>query len=55
MENLFSLMDFAHDKKISEEEFLKATMHYRFVSSRQVWKNLTVVISVSYLSGNLAT
>ncbi len=29
MENLFSLMDFAHDKKISEDEFLKATMHYR--------------------------
>ncbi len=29
VENLFSLMDFAHDKKISEDEFLKATMHYR--------------------------
>ncbi len=29
VENLFSLMDFAHDKKISEDEFLKATTHYR--------------------------
>ena len=29
IENLFSLMDFAHDGKISEEEFLRATGHYR--------------------------
>ena len=29
IENLFSLMDFAHDGKISEEEFLRASGHYR--------------------------
>ena len=29
VENLFSLIDFAHDKTINENEFLKATMHYR--------------------------
>ena len=29
IENLFSLMDFAHNGKISEEEFLRATGHYR--------------------------
>ena len=27
--DLFSLMDFAHDGKISEEEFLRASGHYR--------------------------
>jgi Ca2+-binding EF-hand superfamily protein len=31
IENLFSLMDFAHDGKISEEEFLRATGHYRWL------------------------
>ena len=29
IENLFSLMDFAHNGKISEQEFLAATGHYR--------------------------
>ena len=29
IENLFSLMDFAHDGRISETEFLRATGHYR--------------------------
>merc|ERR1712131_221356 len=29
IENLFSLMDFAHDDKISEEELMRATGHYR--------------------------
>jgi len=29
IENLFSLMDFAHNGKISEQEFLSATGHYR--------------------------
>jgi len=29
IQNLFSSMDFEHDGKIAEEEFLKATMHYR--------------------------
>ena len=29
VENIFSLMDFAHEGKITEEEFLKAARHYR--------------------------
>merc|ERR1712141_729683 len=29
VENLFSVMDFANDNKISEKEFLRATLHYR--------------------------
>ena len=29
VENLFSLMDFSHDGRIDEIEFLRATMHYR--------------------------
>ena len=33
VENLFSLMDFHHDKKISQEEFLRATRHYRKLGS----------------------
>ena len=28
--DFLSLMDFAHDEKISEEEFLRATGHYRY-------------------------
>lgn len=29
VENLFSLMDFAHDGKISEDEFMRTVLHYR--------------------------
>ena len=29
VENLFSLMDFSHNAKIDETEFLRATTHYR--------------------------
>ncbi len=32
VENLFSLMDFAHDGRIDQAEFLRATMHYRKLS-----------------------
>jgi len=32
VENIFSLMDFKHDGKISEDEFLTATTHYRFIT-----------------------
>ena len=32
VENLFSLMDFSHDAKIDEAEFLRSTMHYRSLS-----------------------
>ena len=33
VENLFSLMDFAQDGKISEAEFLRTTKHYRDVQN----------------------
>jgi hypothetical protein len=29
VENLFSLMDFDHDGKVSQPDFLRTTMHYR--------------------------
>jgi len=43
IENLFSLMDFARDGKISEEEFLRATGHYRRLGQLltiQKWENV---------------
>jgi len=43
IENLFSLMDFAHDGKISEEEFLRATGHYRRLGQLltiEKWENV---------------
>ena len=29
VENLFALMDFAHNSRIQEDEFMRATKHYR--------------------------
>lgn len=43
VENLFSLMDFKGDKKISEEEFMRATMHYR---------NLAKLLTITLLEDN---
>ena len=43
IENLFSLMDFAHDGKISEEEFMRATGHYRRLGrllTINTWQNI---------------
>ena len=45
IENLFSLMDFAHDGKISEEEFLRATGHYRRLGQLLVIERWEVVRS----------
>ena len=45
IENLFSLMDFAHDGKISEEEFLRATGHYRRLGQLLVIQRWEVVRS----------
>ena len=36
VENLFSLMDFAQDGKISEAEFLRTTKHYRYVPKLKI-------------------
>ena len=30
VENLFALMDFAHNSRIQEDEFMRATKHYRY-------------------------
>merc|ERR1711894_549431 len=43
VENLFSLMDFANDKRISEKEFLRATLHYR---------RLANLLKINYLEKN---
>ena len=45
IENLFSLMDFAHDGKISEEEFLRATGHYRRLGQLLIIERWEVVRS----------
>merc|ERR1712043_64241 len=43
VENLFSLMDFASDKRISEKEFLRATLHYRRLGN---------LLKINYLEKN---